>query len=192
VTETTSQTSLNDERARLEREAQAATGAESIALLRQKSPDANEAAEREVLAELHALRDQISFKQPGVPAEGQEREAAMAAITERIIAAVQERGFVFAPTFGQIRGLMLADPSIDREAREATQRAAAARVALREFTVANADAMADEDRLTSEVEFKRAIRDGDVEASAGILRLTMEAQKRREDAAAMTLSDLPN
>jgi len=161
------------------------------AVARQKTQsEAFREAEDEVLAELKKFRDdgQYKLRTPGAP---DEEDAAMRAISDRIAATVKERGLIFAPTFG--RGLVIVDPSIDREAREADAEFRAARRAAKSFETENAAALAAEAEAAQRSDFARAIREDDVESVAGILRLTQDAQRRREEAgAAMTTSDLPD
>lgn len=160
------------------------------AVARQKTQsEAFREAEDEVLAELKKFRDdgQYKLRTPGTP---DEEDAAMRAISDRIAATVRERGLIFAPTFG--RGLVIVDPSIDREAREADAEFQAARRAAKSFETENAAALAAEAEAAQRSDFARAIREDDVESVAGILRLTQDAQRRREEAgAAMTTGDLP-
>lgn len=134
-------TPLRNQLAELEAAAQAAGHRAEVARRRQQG-EAFRDAEDEVLAELHKFRDDADFKrrERGTP---DEEDAALRAITDRISAAVKERGLVFAPTFNG-RGLIIMDPSIDREAREARAESDDAGAAVRSFEREQRDAMREE------------------------------------------------
>ena len=121
---------------------QAAAERYQVAKLRQGG-EAYRAAEEEILKELRDFRDDGDFKrrERGTP---DEERAQLRGITERIAAAVLDRGLAFAPTFGQIRGLMIVDPSIDAAAEAAEAEAKEAARAVKDFIRENAVAMADE------------------------------------------------
>lgn len=180
-------TPLHDEYRRLDAASQAAGQRADVALKRQ-SGEAHSAAEREVLAELREWQDDADFKrrERGTP---DEEDARQREITERVAAAVLDRGLAFAPTFGQIKGVMIVDPSIDREAREAVAEAQAARQAVKDFERRNADAMGEEQERAMQQDAAAAFRDGDIQSVRGILGLTDEAKERRS--AALTTDDLP-
>lgn len=170
---------------------QAAGQRAAVARQRQQG-EAYRRAEDEVLAELRSFRDDAEFKrrERGAPAEEATRQRE---ITERIAAAVLDRGLALAPTFGQIRGVMIVDPSIDAAAEAADAEARAASRAVKDFIRDNAAAMEEEGRRANDAEFRAAIDAGDVEAVRGVLGLTDEAKERRASAgAALTTADLPN
>lgn len=146
---------------------------------------------REVFAELVSYRDDVHFNRP--TAVHPDRRAEFERdLTARIVSAIQERGLVFSPN-GDGWSVTLVDPSKLAEAEAADAEAREARAAVHRFVKENAEAMAEESEAATKDDFARAIREDDVESVAGILRLTQDAQRRREEAdAAMTTADLPD
>jgi hypothetical protein len=178
-------TPLRNQLLDLEVEEQAAGERYQVAKRRQ-SGDAYRRAEDEVLAEIRAFRDDCDYKRREREAPPKER-ATMREITERIAGAVLDRGLAFAPTFGEIRGVMIVDPSIDAHAEVAEYEAREATRAVKDFIRENATAMEEESRRANDAEFKAAIDAGDTEAVRGILGL-----KDKTESGAMTTADLPN
>lgn len=145
---------------------------------------------REVFAELARYRDDIYFNRPAAidPGKRPEHERDL---TARIVSAIQERGLVFSPN-GDGWSVTLVDPAKLADAEAADAEAREARAAAHRFANENSAAMAAEGEAATRDDFARAIREDDVESVAGILRLTQDAQRRREEAgAAMTTADLP-
>lgn len=145
---------------------------------------------RGVFAELAAYRHSIETSRPDAIAESHrpewERE-----MTERVIAEIRERGLVFSPN-ADGWSVTLVDPTLVPAQQAAQEEADRAAAAVRNFVKENAGALAAEDAAATRGDFAQAIQDADVESAAGILRLTQEAQERREAAdAAMTTADLP-
>jgi hypothetical protein len=145
---------------------------------------------REVFAELVRYRDDVHFNRPTAIDPGKRREYERD-LTARIFAAIQERGLVFSPN-GDGWSATLVDPSKLADAEAADAESREARAAVQRFTQENAAALAAESEAATKDDFARAIREDDVESVAGILRLTQDAQRRREAAgAALTTADLP-
>jgi hypothetical protein len=168
----------------LEAEDQAAGERAQVARLRQQG-DAYRAAERETLAELHDHHDRIAFKMPGATLE-EERTARRREITDAILAAVGDRGLVFAPTPGPSRGLLIVDPALDAAAEAAEAEAREAKRAVKDFIRGNVAAMDEENRRANDAEFAAALAAGNVEAVRGILRPRDETES-----GALPTADLP-
>ena len=145
---------------------------------------------REVFAELVKYRDDITYRRPEA-VEEPKRDLDERDMTERVLAAIRERGLVFSPN-GDNWSVTLVDPSLaadlaaaDAETREAT-------AAARRFERENRDALIAEADAVQKADFLAAITAGDTEAVAGHITLTQDAQRRRAEAdAAMTTRDLP-
>jgi hypothetical protein len=145
---------------------------------------------RGVFAELAAYRHSIETGRPDAIAP-EKRPQWERDMTELIIAEIRERGLVFSPN-ADGWSVTLVDPTLAPAQRAAQDEADTAAAEVRRFVRDNADALAAEDAAATRSDFAQAIQDSDVESAAGILRLTQDAQRRREEAdAAMTTNDLP-
>jgi hypothetical protein len=145
---------------------------------------------RGVFAELAAYRHSIETSRPDAIAESK-RPQWERNMTEDIIAQIRERGLVFSPN-ADGWSVTLIDPTVEAAYDAARLESESADARLRAYEKDNADAMAAEVEAVTKGDFAQALQDGDVESVAGILRLTQEAQARREAAdAALTTNDLP-
>ena len=203
MTETTKP--LHDQLADLERAAQAAGERMAVAQKRARAAgrsqvayparagmmgDGPSAAGREVFAELADYRQKIYTNRPDAVAP-EKRAEWERHLTDRIVSEIRERGLLFSPN-ADGWSVTLVDPSVVTAYDAAREEADEARSAARRFAKDNADALAADAEEASRGDFVQAIQAGDTEAVAGIIRLTADAQRRREDAdAAMTTRDLP-
>jgi hypothetical protein len=138
---------------------------------------------KEATADLMKFRDDIAMRKPGAVPEA-DRLARARELTHGLLSIMEERGLIFE-AFGPRGGaLMVVDPSISDDERNAEAALVAARQARSEFASENADALEAEAKAAEAQAIREALDGDDPDAIREALNPTTNAALTTDDLSA--------